>query len=233
MTTLDNRKHRLLLIEDDRDLASGLMDALGLEGYDVVHFADGEEGLNEARAGTCDLLVLDAMLPGLTGFELLRRLRKTDREVPVLMLTARGQEMDRVRGLKLGADDYVTKPFGLMELLARIEALLRRARPPRTVLTVGDLLIDIRARRVQRKNRKLTLTEREFQILELLCLRRDEAVSREQILSHIWGIDEDSGVTTRTVDQHVSTLRRKLGPDSNETSPIETVYGYGYRLRDR
>jgi DNA-binding response OmpR family regulator len=226
------RSIRLLLIEDDPDLAMGLTDALETEGYDVVHAADGRSGLSEALAGAYALVILDAMLPDLSGFTLLQELRARS-NVPVLMLTARSQEVDKVRGLRLGADDYVTKPFGVMELLARLEALLRRAgggrgQPER--LELGDVTVDFPAREAVRRGRPLALTSREFEVLELLAARRGEAVSRAELVTRIWGTSEDLEVSTRTVDQHVASLRRKLGEDADNPRWIETVYGHGYRL---
>jgi DNA-binding response OmpR family regulator len=221
---------RLLLVEDDRDLASGLADALDLEGYRVSHAVDGPSGLAQALSGRHDLVILDVMLPGLSGFDVLRQMRARGCDRPVLMLTARGQEVDKVRGLKLGADDYLTKPFGIMELLARIEARLRRARgahPER--LEVGAVVVDFRAREASRRGRPVGLTAREFDILELLAERRGEAVSRSDLVGRIWG-SSAGDPTTRTVDQHVASLRRKLGDDAGEPRLIETVYGYGYRL---
>jgi DNA-binding response OmpR family regulator len=224
---------RILLVEDDTDLAEGLGDALRLEGYGVALAGDGKQGLRQALSGLHQLVILDAMLPELSGFDLLKELRRKKSPVPVLMLTARGQEVDKIRGLKQGADDYVTKPFALMELLARVEALLRRAghahRPARR-FRIGDLDLDFGARRVIRRGRELALTAREMDILQLLAERHGEAVSRHEVLARIWGTGDDVEVATRTVDQHVAALRRKLGDDAASPRIIETVYGYGYRL---
>jgi DNA-binding response OmpR family regulator len=222
---------RLLLIEDDRDLAMGLTDALELEGYRVSHVADGRAGLVEALHGRHDLIVLDVMLPGLSGFDVLRELRARRNEVPVLVLTARGEELDKVRGLKLGADDYVTKPFGIMELMARIEARVRRlATVEAASLELDDVVVDFRTRKALRRGHPVVLTAREFEILEALAARRGEAVSRADLVARIWGTDDDVEVTTRTVDQHIASLRRKLGDDAEHSRIIETVYGYGYRV---
>jgi DNA-binding response OmpR family regulator len=220
----------ILLVEDDRDLATGLTDALELEGYRVSHAADGRTGLREALRAAHDLVLLDAMLPELGGFDVLRDLRARRCEVPVILLTARGEELDKVRGLKLGADDYVTKPFGIMELLARIEARLRRGSAAAACVQLGEVVVDFRARTARRRERTLSLTAREFEVLELLSARRGEAVSRADLVARIWGTDEDAEVTTRAVDQHVASLRRKLGDDAERPRIIETVYGYGYRM---
>ena len=195
----------ILLVEDDKDLAMGLTDALEMEGYSVTHAKDGRGGLAEALRGHHDLIVLDVMLPDLSGFDLLRELRGRGSDVPVLMLTARGEELDRVRGLKLGADDYLTKPFGMMELMARIEARVRRSRQAETAsLHLADVVVDFRGRKARRGERPVALTGREFEILEALAERRGEAVSRNDLIARIWGTDDGVEVTTRTVDQHVS-----------------------------
>ena len=221
---------RILLVEDDQDLAAGLSDALEMEGYCVTHAADGQTGLQAALRGGHEIVILDAMLPQLSGFDVLRKLRSGSCKVPVLLLTARGQEIDKLRGFKLGADDYVTKPFSVLELLARIGALLRRASTSAAVskLEIGELLVDFRARETSRAGARVVLTEREFEVLEVLAARRGEAVSRSDLLGRIWGTADDVNVSTRTVDQHVAALRRKLGDTSG--SLIQTVYGYGYRL---
>lgn len=223
----------VLLVEDDRDLAEGLTDALRLEGYRVHWVADGKAGLGEALSGRHDLLILDAMLPEMSGFEVLRRIRAQNRRLPVLMLTAKGQEMDKVRGLRLGADDYVTKPFGLMELMARLDALLRRAqtaaKEPQPLKT-KDVVIDFRARRAWKRGRSLNLTAREYQILEILAMKREQAVSRVDLVGALWEGGQAAEVSTRTVDQHIAAIRRKLGDSATSPRLIETVYGYGYRL---
>ena len=223
----------LLLVEDDRDLGSGLKDALEMEGYRVRQVAEGPAGLNEALSGAYALVILDVMLPGLSGFELLQRLRRHSPHQPVLMLSARGHELDKVRGLSLGADDYVTKPFSLMELVARVAAVLRRARLRPSVpdrLQLPGLVVDFRARKAWTRGVSVVLTAREFEILGALAARRGEAVSRDDLLAVIWGLGEDVEVSTRTVDQHVVALRRKLGDRANAPRIIETVYGHGYRL---
>lgn len=224
---------RILLIEDDPDLSEGLTDAFQMEGYQLDHAASGPLGLERARHRQHDLIILDVMLPGLSGFDLLKEIREAGVLTPVLMLTARGEEMDKVRGLKSGADDYLTKPFGMMELVARVEALLRRSGGSRKVPGVvekGRIRVDFRSRRAWRRKREIQLTGREFQILEYLAGHAGEAVRREDLVRHIWGTDDDVDVSTRTVDQHIASLRRKLEEDSSSPQFIETVYGYGYRL---
>jgi DNA-binding response OmpR family regulator len=224
------KRTRILIVEDDRDLAAGLCDAFELEGYRVDSVLDGKAGLARALEGGCDLVILDAMLPGLSGFDVLERMRRSSLGIPVLMLTARGQELDKVRGPKLGADDYVTKPFSLMELLARVEALLRRAGRGRAAgrLELGPVAIDLDAREAVKRGVKLALTARE--IIEILAARRGQAISRAELIAGIWGTAVDVEVSTRTIDQHVASLRRKLGDSAAEPRLIETVFGFGYRL---
>lgn len=226
-------QHSILLVDDDGDLARGLADALEPEGYRVSHLTNGSGVLQQISNDSYDLVILDVMLPGGSGFDILRKVRERKNPVPVLMLTAKGQETDKVRGLRLGADDYVTKPFGIMELLARIEALLRRSgvRDRSALrLEMGEILVNFTARQAWRNGREIGLTARELEILETLVRRRGEAVSREDLLARIWGLADDVEVTTRTVDQHIAALRRKLGDDASAPRLIETVYGHGYRL---
>lgn len=227
------RGARVLLVEDDRELGAGLEDALEIEGYRVDQAMDGRAGLAEALSGRYALVILDVMLPRLSGFDVLQQLRRHRPAQAVLMLTARCQELDRVRGLRLGADDYVAKPFSVAELVARVAAILRRvqaepAAPER--LELEGLSIDFRSRRAALKGTKVSFTPREFEILLALAARRGDAVSREELLAVIWGLAEDVEVSTRTVDQHVVALRRKLGDDAAAPRIIETVYGHGYRL---
>jgi two-component system alkaline phosphatase synthesis response regulator PhoP len=223
---------RILVVEDSPDLAFGLRNNLEIEGYEVAIAADGREGLELARAQNPDLIILDLMLPEMDGFRVLRELRAEGRSMPVLVLTARGEEADKVRGLKLGADDYVTKPFGLLELLARVEALLRRGAPEKAaenaVERVGDIEIDTGARTVQRGGQPVDLAPREFDLLLALIRHRGKVVSRQQLLTEVWG--HTGEVVTRTVDTHVAELRRKLEPDPATPRYIATVRKAGYRL---
>ena len=211
---------RILLVEDDPGMARGLRYNLETEGYDVVVASDGEQGLKQARAGGFDLLLLDVMLPKRSGFEVLKRLRADGNETPVIVLTARGAEPDKIEGLSLGADDYVTKPFSLGELLARIGARLRRAQP---VVTV-----DLAALRIERGTRSARLTPTEAQILRFLAQREGEAVERGEMLKELWGVAH--AAETRTLDNHVARLRRKLEEDAANPTILQTVPGVGYRL---
>jgi two-component system alkaline phosphatase synthesis response regulator PhoP len=225
-------KARLLLVEDEPGVVLALPDRLQAHGYDVSVARDGEAGLLRASAEAFDLVLLDAMLPRRNGFDVLRELRARGVGTPVLMLTARGQTSDKVMGLRLGADDYVTKPFDNAELLARIEARLRpnaaSARAPRQPVSVRDLTIDVRAAEVRKGGRPVDLSPREFHLLRYFVDHRGAALSRSEILQHVWGYDAD--VSTRTVDVHVAWLRRKLEDDPRHPQLITTVHGLGYRL---
>jgi len=197
----------------------------------VAVAGDGREGLTMAVQGNVDLVILDLMIPGLDGFRVLRALRERDRETPVLILTARGEEADKVRGLKLGADDYVTKPFGILELLARVEAQLRRreaARGPREVVTFGPIEVDRNARVVRRDGLPVSLAPKELDLLFALLDARGAAVSRATLMDQVWGYQAD--VLSRTVDSHVAELRRKLEGDPGRPRHIFTVRKFGYRL---
>ena len=225
------------MVEDNDDLAYGLRNNLEIEGYEVDVAVDGEEGLRRARdhnEAAPDLILLDLMLPKLDGFRVLRELRVGGVDIPVLVLTARGEEADVVRGLRLGADDYVTKPFGLLELLARVEALLRRAAPGEEpdelrVQRFGDIEVDLAARAVARGDKAVSLTPKEFDLLVAL-LRRDGAVAtRVDLIQEVWGYP--ASVVTRTVDTHVAELRRKLEDDPGNPTHILTVPRVGYRLQ--
>jgi DNA-binding response OmpR family regulator len=222
----------ILVIEDDPSITMGLELNLRAEGYRVILAHDGEEGLAKARKEEIDLLILDVMLPRLNGFEVLRMLRGEGNEIPVLMLSARGAEMDKVMGLELGAEDYVTKPFGLAELLARVRAILRRegkARGTRgQVFRTGELEINADTRQVLRDGKPVELTATEFDVLLCLVEAKGRVLSREQIQAHVWGPDHHG--TTRTVDNFLLQLRSKLEVDSGEPRHLVTVRGVGYRF---
>jgi len=221
---------RVLLVEDNPDLAFGLRTSLEVEGYDVLHAETGAQGLETALAEAPDLIVLDLMLPEMSGYEVLRRLRREGREMPVLILTARGEEADKVQGFRLGADDYVVKPVGVLEFLARVEALLRRAQPRAAAATVarfGDLEVDGDRRMVAIGGVEIELSPLEFDLLNALALRRGSLVSRAELLKEVWGYR--SLVESRTVDTHIAKLRAKI--DGGERSRIVTVRKKGYRLR--
>lgn len=220
---------RVLLVEDNRDLAFGLRTSLEVEGYEVVQAETGPGGLAEARGAAPDLVVLDLMLPGMTGYEVLKQLRREGNDVPVLVLTARGEEADKVQGFRHGADDYVVKPVGVLEFLARVEALLRRVRPARlpAVERFGDLEVDRSRRVVQVGGREVELSPLEFDLLAALASRGGAMVSRAELLKEVWGYH--SQVVSRTVDTHIAKLRAKI--DAGGSSHIVTVRKQGYRLR--
>jgi len=226
---------RILVIEDNDDLAFGLRNNLEIEGHEVEVAADGSEGLSRARRGRADLVILDLMLPGTDGFRLLRTLRQEGSPVPILILTARGEEADKVRGLKLGADDYVTKPFGLLELLARVEALLRRGRhadeiaPRAAIERFGDVEIDCATRSVSKGSSPVELAPKEYDLLLALVRRRGAVGSRLDLMREVWGYAD--AVITRTIDTHVAELRRKLEADPGSPCHILTVRKVGYRLK--
>jgi two-component system, OmpR family, alkaline phosphatase synthesis response regulator PhoP len=221
---------RVLVVEDDPSIAMGLEMNLSAEGYRVEVAADGEEGLSRARGGT-DLIVLDVMLPKLNGFEVVKALRQEGNSVPVIMLSARGAEMDKVMGLELGAEDYITKPFGLAELLARVKAVLRRdaiARKVPSAVRVADLSIDSDAREVRRKGELVELTATEFDVLACLVLADGKVLSRDQIQSRVWGPTHHG--TPRTIDNFILQLRTKLEDDPQSPRHLVTVRGVGYRF---
>jgi DNA-binding response OmpR family regulator len=219
---------RVLIVEDNADLAYGLRNNLEIEGYAVEVAEDGARGLERIRAAVPELVILDLMLPELDGFRVLRALRAEGFTMPVLILTARGEESDKVRGLKLGADDYVTKPFGLLELLARVEALLRRnARRPADAF--GDVEIDRATRTVTRTGCAVELAPKEYDLLIALFDRDGAVVSRLDLMRRVWGYSD--AVVTRTIDTHVAELRRKLEDDPAKPRHILTVRKVGYRLR--
>jgi DNA-binding response OmpR family regulator len=226
---------RILVIEDDPSIRLGLEDTLRAKGYHVVAAARGDDGLRAARERAPDLIVLDVMLPDGDGFEVCRQLKAPRSglgHVPVIMLTARGAEIDRVRGLELGADDYVTKPFSLMELLARVAAVLRRAgRAPGgepAVLVFGDVRIDFARHEAHKAGVPLELPARAFAILKVFARRPGEVVTREQLLDEAWGYDKYPN--TRTVDNHLVKLRRALEDEPERPRWLITVHGAGYRL---
>jgi DNA-binding response OmpR family regulator len=218
---------KIAIVEDDQLLLYGLKEKLAAEGYEVVPLADGEQALEVLGRQVPDLLILDLMLPRIEGLEVCRHLRARYPELPILILSAKGQEADKIEGLRTGADDYLTKPFSLGELLARIEALLRRHRGHKT-RRVGDIEIDLSAHRVFRDGAELVLTATEFRLLRFLLLSAGQVRSRAEILTGVWGYD--AGPDVRTVDYHVKNLRRKLGDDPDDPTLIRTVYGEGYRL---
>jgi two-component system, OmpR family, alkaline phosphatase synthesis response regulator PhoP len=222
------RPPRILVVEDDLSILTGLSMNLKFEGYDVMQAQDGKTGLTQAVDGSPDLLVLDVMLPEMNGFEVLKELRRRGSKLPVVMLSAKGLEPDKVLGLTLGADDYVVKPFGLQELLARIKAVLRRRYREGEVIAFGDTTVDLVARRAERTGKPVDLTAQEFRLLAHLVSNAGRTFSREELLSGAWGFDYEG--TARTVDNFIRQLRLKLEPDPEAPRHFVTVRGLGYRF---
>jgi two-component system alkaline phosphatase synthesis response regulator PhoP len=224
---------RILIVEDEPDMVLGLKDNFEFEGYEVLTASDGLAGLERAREQKPDLLILDIMLPKLSGLEVCKILRGEGFEAPIIMLTARGQEIDKVVGLELGADDYVTKPFSIRELLARVRAILRRTEGTKKRLAryrFSDVELDFEAYRAKKDGLPLDLSPREFELLRYLIERKGETVSREQLLEDVWGYE--SYPSTRTVDTHIAKLRAKIGDSGSEPRYIITIHGIGYKFID-
>ena len=223
---------KLLLVEDEAGLRLTLSDRLASEGYAVETASDGQSGFERAARGGYDLVVLDVMLPRMNGFDVCRELRRRGVETPILMLTARGQVVDRVVGLKLGADDYLTKPFDAAELVARLEALLRRrpsaARPGGDAYRFGDIIVDFRRMEVTRGGQAVDLSAREFKLLRHFTEHRGATLSRDELLTQVWGYDEMP--LTRTVDVHVAGLRQKIEANPKVPEYILTIHGLGYKF---
>jgi len=229
-----SRKIRLLVVEDEPAIRSGLVDVLVFHGYEVDAAADGTEGLLKASSGKYDLILLDIMLPGVNGLDICERIRQQDREQPIIMLTARSTDEDVIRGLSLGADDYVTKPFSIAQLVLRVQAVLRRARAgveQATVIRLGnDVTIDTRNLCGTRGGDEISFTRREVEVLQYLHAHSDHPVSREELLAKVWGYSRHMEIETRTVDIHIAKLRRKIEPDAAEPRFLVTIRGAGYRL---
>ncbi|HEY0566457.1 MAG TPA: response regulator transcription factor [Terriglobales bacterium] len=222
---------RILIVEDEPKMVAGLRDNFEFEGYQVLTANDGAEGLERALAEAPDLVVLDVMMPKMSGLDVCRQLKLKRPSIPIIMLTARGQEVDKVVGLELGADDYVTKPFSIRELLARVKAVLRRSHTlpkDEDQYSFGDVDVDLRRRRATRSGSALDLSSTEFELLKYFILHSGEALSRERLLEDVWGYERVS--TTRTVDTHLLHLRQKLEPAPDQPRYFLTVHGTGYRF---
>ena len=224
---------RILIIEDDLAILRGLKDNLEYESYEVLTATDGEQGYSLMLEKKPDLVILDLMLPRMSGYEICRKARKEGNSIPILMLTARGEEVDRVLGLDLGADDYVTKPFSVPELLARIRAILRRVQQDKTgdlpeALNFGDISIDFKRFEASKGGKTLNMSRKEFGVLRVLAGRAGEVITRDELLDSVWGYDQYP--TTRTVDNHTALLRTKLEDDPAQPRHLVTVHGVGYKL---
>ncbi|MCX6225271.1 MAG: response regulator transcription factor [Bacteroidia bacterium] len=225
-------KKKILIIEDEEDLIKGLKMNLSDEGFEVDWAVDGAEGLRKALEEKPDLILLDIMLPEMNGLEVCRRLRQNKTDIPVIMLTAKGEEIDKVVGLEIGADDYMTKPFSIRELLARIKVQLRRgeseAKPGLKVYSFGDIEVDVAQFKIRRNGKDMDLTSLEMEILKYFIAHRGEVVSRDDLLDKIWGYE--SFPTTRTIDNHILKMRKKIEDDPSHPRYILSVYGGGYRF---
>jgi len=224
---------RILVIEDEPQMRLGLRDNLELEGYEVQTASDGEEGLARAGSFSPDLVILDVMLPKKNGFDVCRELRARSNTTPIVMLTARSAETDKVLGLELGADDYVTKPFSITELLARVRAVLRRSgaqKPadPADIVRIGDIEIDFKLHQARRGKTRIEFTAREFDLLRYFVQHTGQVVTREQILNEVWGYEEFP--TTRTIDNFVAKLRQKIERAPHAPEHILTIHGSGYKF---
>jgi DNA-binding response OmpR family regulator len=219
----------VLIIEDDPAMLRGLQDNFELRGYRTETAAEGRQGLEAALSGSPDLILLDIMLPGMNGYEICRRIREAGREMPIIMLTAKGQEEDIVRGLRLGADDYVTKPFSIQELAARVEAFLRRYRPQdREIHRFGECELDTGSARLVRDGEEVALTPKEYRLLGYFLDRPGRALTRDDIMDSVWG--SDILVTSRSVDRCIATLRAKIETDPHRPRHIRTIRDIGYRF---
>ncbi len=225
---------RILIVEDDAAILRGLTDNLTAEQFDVITESDGEKGYKTAKTMRFDLILLDIMLPGMSGWDICRQLRADGVQAPIIMLTSRGEELDKVLGLELGADDYVTKPFSVRELIARIRAVLRRKSDALPVLDeyhFGDVMVDFKRREVRRNGELLSISAKEFALLKHLIEHEGEVISRSQLLDEVWGYE--AMPTTRTVDNFVLSLRKKLEADPSAPDHLVTIHTVGYKfIRD-
>jgi DNA-binding response OmpR family regulator len=222
---------KILIVEDEPNMVAGLRDNFEFEGYQVITAPDGVAGLERALSDSPDLVILDVMMPRMSGLEVCKQLKAKRPSTPIIMLTARGQEVDKVVGLELGADDYVTKPFSIRELLARVKAVLRRVQNVAKNgdrYTFGDVEVNLKSCQVSRKGKPLDFSSKEFELLKYFLAHSGEAVSRDQLLEEVWGYDRFP--TTRTVDAHIVRLRQKLEPKPDDPHYFLTVHGVGYKF---
>jgi DNA-binding response OmpR family regulator len=221
----------ILVVEDDPAILRGLTDNLEYENYKVFTASDGDAGYRAVKDRRPDLIILDLMLPKMSGYEVCRKVRAEGVQTPILMLTARGEEADRILGLDIGADDYVTKPFSIRELLARVRALLRRTQASSVLpddLRFDDVVLNFRAYEASKAGQRVELTRKEFSVMRLLAARHGEVVSRDELLNEVWGYENYP--STRTVDNHIASLRLKLERNAAEPEHLKTVHGVGYKL---
>ncbi len=232
VTGADRRqgKARILVVEDDPSIVFGLERNLAFEGYEVEVETDGEAGLRSALNSPADLIILDIMLPKVNGYEICRTIRRHGFRTPIIFLSAKSQEIDKVTGLDLGGDDYITKPFGIRELLARVKTVLRRVQEDREeVFEHGPIRVDFAGQTVLRRGKAVSLTTKEFKLLRFLVERKGKVLTREEILNHVWGFDYDG--TSRTIDNFINRIRQKIGDDIARPRYILTVRGVGYKFK--
>ena len=226
--------YKMLIVEDDPDVLTGLEEYFRMKGYDITTAEDGEQALDKMEPDTYDIVLLDVMLPKKNGFEVLEESQESGFDAPILMLTARGEQENILRGFGLGAQDYIKKPFNAEELAARVRAILSRTLPPdeapMEVYEIGDVKINFSTHEAQRNGEEVDFTALEFDILRYLIQNRGRTVTRKQLLKDVWGIEED--IITRTIDRHMASVRKKIEPDPSAPKYIETVYGIGYRFED-
>ena len=228
-----NRQIRILVVEDEEAIRTGLIDVLVFHGYDADSAATGPDGLEKALTGKFDLILLDIMLPGMDGYEICDRIRTEDRKQPIIMLTAKTSDEEIIQGLKLGADDYVPKPFSIQQLVLRIQAVLRRSQVGQEMartLSIGGIEVDTDNLCGLKDGNEITFTKREIEVLSYLFQNSDRPVSREELLSKVWGYARNLDIETRTVDIHIAKLRRKIEADNKAPEFLITVRGAGYRL---
>lgn len=226
---------KILIIEDDPGIQLSLKDELESEGYVVSAASNGEEGLRRFQKKQPDLVILDIMLPLLNGYEVCKKLRQDGNRTPIMMLSVRDKEVDKVLGLELGADDYVTKPFSLREVVARVRALLRRTEDPSVeveCLRIGDVEVDFKTFQATKQGRPVEFTPLEYQILRLLAQKREQGITRDDFLDEIWG-ENNVVVTSRTVDSHIASIRKKIEDDPSRPQYIKSIRGIGYKLSER
>lgn len=223
---------KILIVEDEPNMRLGLKDNLEFEGFDAEIAEDGKDGLTKILENNYDLVIMDVMMPNMSGFDVCRNVRKSGVTTPIILLTAKGEEIDKVLGLELGADDYVTKPFSLRELLARVKAILRRSEnfslPENKLVRIGKIEVDFNGYKAISNKKDIQMSHKEFEILHYLWKKRNTTVSRDDLLTEIWGYDETP--TTRTVDNFILKLRQKIEFDPNHPKIILTVHGVGYKM---
>jgi DNA-binding response OmpR family regulator len=228
-----NRQIRILIVEDEEAIRTGLIDVLVFHGYETDSAATGPEGLQKALTGRFDLILLDVMLPGMDGYAICEKIRVVDRDQPIIMLTAKSSDEEIIEGLKLGADDYVSKPFSIQQLVLRIEAVLRRSQivqEQSRMLSIGSIEVDTKNLSAINGSDEIAFTKREIEVLSYLANNCDRPVPREELLSKVWGYARDLGIETRTVDIHIAKIRRKIEVDPKQPALLITVRGAGYRL---